>query len=181
MLRGSQCSTPASHALIFVERGYGHGCLLTQQHAAAVLRKVLVFVLNAHHVAPSKPPPPPRPCVQIFPDAILHREEADYQAKLRGQKLEESQKAYKAGHKANAHELSVEVCRPLLRAPSCFNYYCCNFLPDIAGLESLGTHHIDVFPCPVCRKSVHQFSTGVGNTPAPSVTAASVCGGLYSA
>lgn len=47
--------------------------------------------------------------MQIFPDAILHREEADYQAKLRGQKLEESQKAYQAGHKANAHELSVEV------------------------------------------------------------------------
>eukprot|EP00903_Cladosiphon_okamuranus_P010047 g9526.t1 len=45
---------------------------------------------------------------RIFPDAILHREEADYQAKLRAQKLEESQKAYKAGHHANAHELSVE-------------------------------------------------------------------------
>lgn len=46
---------------------------------------------------------------QIFPDAIPHREQADYHAKMRGSKLEESQKAYQAGHKANAHELSVEV------------------------------------------------------------------------
>ncbi len=56
-------------------------------------------------------------CLQIFPDAVLHREEADYQAKLRAAKFEESQKAYKAGHKANAHELSVEV-----NAPSCACY-----------------------------------------------------------
>ncbi|CAM9334928.1 unnamed protein product [Ectocarpus sp. 4 AP-2014] len=45
---------------------------------------------------------------RIFPDAIIHREEADYQAKLRSSKLAESQQAYQAGHKANAHELSVE-------------------------------------------------------------------------
>lgn len=53
--------------------------------------------------------------MQIFPDAILHREEADYQAKLRAAKFEESQTAYKSGHKANAHQLSVEV-RPRCRA-----------------------------------------------------------------
>ncbi|CAM9843575.1 unnamed protein product, partial [Hapterophycus canaliculatus] len=45
---------------------------------------------------------------RIFPDAIPHREEADHHAKLRASKLEESQKAYQAGHKANAHQLSVE-------------------------------------------------------------------------
>lgn len=65
----------------------------------------IVCVTPAHH----NPNPSFVWHVQVFPDAILHREEADYQANLRAQKLEESQKAYKAGQKANAHELSVEV------------------------------------------------------------------------
>lgn len=46
---------------------------------------------------------------QVFPEAEKHRTEADHQAKLRGEKLGESQAAYQAGHKANAHEFSVEV------------------------------------------------------------------------
>lgn len=46
---------------------------------------------------------------QVFAEAEKHREEAEYQAKLRGEKLQESRDAYQAGHKANAHELSVEV------------------------------------------------------------------------
>lgn len=50
--------------------------------------------------------------IQVFPEAEAHRAEADHQAKLRAAKLAESQRAYQAGQKANAHELSVEVRSP---------------------------------------------------------------------
>lgn len=39
----------------------------------------------------------------------MHKQEAHRQAELRGEKLSESQRAYQAGNKHNAHELSAEV------------------------------------------------------------------------
>lgn len=85
-------------------------------------------------------------CAQIFPDAILHREEADYQAKLRAQKLEESQKAYKAGHRANAHELSVEV-GPYRRGPTTTTAVAAIAAAVNVGKRHINFSHVFIFCC----------------------------------